>query len=273
LAPALLLDKHWKSLSYSIGSNNMTLDSYIGRQIMSIPHLITDASSPEVRKALTALGYGAGTQAGILINQGLKPRGETLWNVDKRNLEHSCDKLSDHIIAWRSVRERGIEGIELLKYLFLYYRDVIYKKESTFNDIAKMTIDSLMNILEAENYERVSEFIYDVNDTNDRLKARKKATGVDVQIATVHEYKGRESDSVYVWDDSVGVFPDSHALEEVDGIEEERRVHYIACTRAREVLNIIYRKDTPSPFLAEMDMSKAVDLRTRLGIDENSYNL
>ena len=28
-----------------------------------------------------------------------------------------------------------------------------------------------------------------------------------VQVATVHDFKGREVDSVYIWNDSVGVFP------------------------------------------------------------------
>lgn len=274
LAPALLLDKHWKNLSYSISGNNMTLDSFIGRQVMAIPHLISDVASPEVKMALSTLAYGAGMQADKLINSGLKPTGDTIWNVSQRNLEYSCDKLAPHILAWRKVRyENGLEGINLLKYLFQYFRDIIYKKDSAYNDVAKMVIDSLLNVLEAETYERVSEFIYDVNDTNDRLKARKKATGVDVKIATVHEYKGREDDSVYVWDDSFGVFPDSHAMEEDDGIEEERRVHYIACTRARHVLNIIYRAQTPSPFLGEMDLTNAGDLRARLGINENAYTL
>lgn len=273
LAPALLLDKHWKSLSYSISGNGMTLDSYIGKQIMAIPHLISDVASPEVKQALSSLGYGAGMQANKLVNNGLKPTGESIWTVSKRDLEYSCDKLAPHIMAWRSVREKGIGGVELLKYLFAYFRDVIYKKDSAFNDVAKMVIDSLMNVLEAETYERVSEFIYDVNDTNDRLKARKKATGVDVRIATIHEFKGGETDSAYVWDDSMGVFPDSHAMEELDGIEEERRVHYIACTRPRKVLNIIYRAAAPSPFLGEMDLTGAVDIRERLGINENAYKL
>lgn len=273
LAPALLLDKHWKSLSYSISGDGMTLDSYIGRQVMAVAHLITDTTSREVYTALSSLGYGASNEANILINRGLRPTGETIWNVDKTNLSYSCEKIYPHIMEWRRIRESGVGGIDLLRYLITYYKNVIFKSNNSYNDVAKMVCESLLNVLEAGDYERVSEFIYDVKDINDRLKSRMKISDVDVQIATVHEFKGRESDSVYVWDDSEGTYPDGKAITETGGFEEERRVHYIACTRARNILNIIYRAETPGAFLKEMDLSEAIDIRKRLNIEGNNYTL
>jgi DNA helicase-2/ATP-dependent DNA helicase PcrA len=55
----------------------------------------------------------------------------------------------------------------------------------------------------------------------------------------VHEFKGKERDSVYIWKDTFGYFPASKADAFIPAeIEEERRVHYIACTRARQKCTI-----------------------------------
>ena len=62
---------------------------------------------------------------------------------------------------------------------------------------------------------------------------------------------------MYVWNDSVGNFPYTKNGEiDKDELEEERRVHYIACTRAKEKMTIM-AQGSGGQFLAEMDLSGA----------------
>ena len=57
-----------------------------------------------------------------------------------------------------------------------------------------------------------------------------------VSLMTVHAAKGLEFDHVFVAGLEEGLFPSSRALEEPGGVEEERRLMYVALTRARKSL-------------------------------------
>ena len=57
-------------------------------------------------------------------------------------------------------------------------------------------------------------------------------------LMTVHSSKGLEFDYVFIAGFSEGVFPSARSLEEKFGLEEERRLAYVAITRARKKLFI-----------------------------------
>jgi DNA helicase-2/ATP-dependent DNA helicase PcrA len=89
------------------------------------------------------------------------------------------------------------------------------------------------------------------------------AEGKDaLQMMTVHSAKGLEFDTVFVSGLEEGLFPHEQSLTERDGIEEERRLAYVAVTRARTRLYLSYahtrmlhgqtRYSLPSRFLDEI---------------------
>jgi hypothetical protein len=89
----------------------------------------------------------------------------------------------------------------------------------------------------------------------DRLVAtapvRTKLTDDVVVLTTIHRAKGREWKVVFVPGCSDVVLPDSRA-ESVDEIEEERRLLYVAITRAKEELHIFHpRRERISRFLEQ----------------------
>jgi superfamily I DNA/RNA helicase len=74
-------------------------------------------------------------------------------------------------------------------------------------------------------------------------------------LATAHATKGLEFDHVVVIGMEVGRFPSGRAVSEAEdparAYEEERRLAYVAWTRARCSLTILYDPAAPSPFLLE----------------------
>lgn len=61
-----------------------------------------------------------------------------------------------------------------------------------------------------------------------------------VQLMTVHSAKGLEFDCVFVSGLEEGLFPSERSMADYDGLEEERRLMYVAITRARKRLYLSY---------------------------------
>lgn len=85
-------------------------------------------------------------------------------------------------------------------------------------------------------------------------------------LMTIHNAKGLEYPSIYLVGLEEGIFPHSLAIRNGE-IEEERRLFYVAITRAKENLTITYadsrflfgevRRELPSRFLSEMQTTKS----------------
>jgi DNA helicase-2/ATP-dependent DNA helicase PcrA len=61
-----------------------------------------------------------------------------------------------------------------------------------------------------------------------------------VQLMTVHSSKGLEFDCVFITGLEDSLFPHENAMNDVEGLEEERRLMYVAITRARKRLYLSY---------------------------------
>lgn len=76
-----------------------------------------------------------------------------------------------------------------------------------------------------------------------------------LSLATAHSTKGAEFDHVAVIGLDEGRFPSARAIADAEdpnrALEEERRLGYVAWTRARRSLTLSYDPDAPSPFLLE----------------------
>jgi superfamily I DNA/RNA helicase len=74
-------------------------------------------------------------------------------------------------------------------------------------------------------------------------------------LATAHGTKGLEFDHVACIGNDDGVFPSRRTLEDSDNpvraLEEERRLAYVAWTRARKSLTLVYDPAAPSVFMRE----------------------
>lgn len=82
--------------------------------------------------------------------------------------------------------------------------------------------------------------------------AVEKGTGKGVQLVTMHGSKGLEYDTVFLPQICARLIPGRKAHTEEE-LEEERRIFYVAMTRAKYRLEISYHKE-PSPFLDKWDL-------------------
>ncbi len=99
-----------------------------------------------------------------------------------------------------------------------------------------------------------------------RLAALRAADPL-LTLATAHATKGLEFDHVAVIGMSEGRFPSPRSLAEggdpTRALEEERRLAYVAWTRARRTLTLVYEPGSPSRFLEEAFGEVVIGGKTR----------
>ena len=92
-------------------------------------------------------------------------------------------------------------------------------------------------------------------DTTRALLAELRRDDAPFTLATAHATKGLEFDHVVVIGMEAGRFPSGRAVSQAEdplrAYEEERRLAYVAWTRARRSLTLLYDPAVPSPFLLE----------------------
>jgi len=114
-----------------------------------------------------------------------------------------------------------------------------------------------------ESVEAESELMAFLNHAALEAGERQAGPGTDcVQLMTVHSAKGLEFHTVFISGLEEGLFPHENSLTESDGLEEERRLMYVALTRARRRLHLSFaqsrmlhgqtRYNTASRFLQEI---------------------
>lgn len=139
-------------------------------------------------------------------------------------------------------------------------------------------LKELISVLsDEEKYPTLSEFLEHVNlvmDKDDALDTNK------VMLITLHSAKGLEFDVVFLpgWEE--GLFPHQRSLDEggTSALEEERRLAYVAITRAKEQLYILtalnrrvygqWQNNIPSRFINELPPSN-IEICNRVN---NFYN-
>ncbi|MDR0353300.1 MAG: ATP-dependent helicase [Opitutaceae bacterium] len=126
----------------------------------------------------------------------------------------------------------------------------------------------------AARFETIQDFLAQIVLLNGETSDRQVDPDAEaVKLTTVHQAKGLEYDVVFVIGLADGQFPGRRAIES-DDVEEERRLFYVAVTRAKNELYLCYPKVatkigpggmllTPSRFLAELNPTLYEPLRPR----------
>ena len=123
--------------------------------------------------------------------------------------------------------------------------------EAIYDDYAKATFTNYE--LRREDLNQLAAFARQFSDAQEFLSQLALISNVDaepapnaaadneaVNLSSVHQAKGLEFHTVFVIWLTDGMFPSSRSLETRDAIEEERRLFYVAITRARDELYLSY---------------------------------
>ena len=116
----------------------------------------------------------------------------------------------------------------------------------------------------AANYRDLETFLGDLSLENPEDESREAARDALV-LSTIHSAKGLEWKAVLILDLVEDRFPSRRAMQRPEDLDEERRLMYVACTRAKETLALFVPETVyvrglerseparPSPFVLELD--------------------
>ncbi len=157
--------------------------------------------------------------------------------------------------------------------------------EAIYDDYAKANFANYE--LRKEDLTQLAAFARQFKDANEFLSQLALISNVDaepaatqtndeeaVNLSSVHQAKGLEFHTVFVIWLTDGMFPSSRSLETRDAIEEERRLFYVAITRAKDELYLTYPHmrlnagygdmfQRPSRFLKEIPSQLVEDWNVR----------
>lgn len=278
VVPAMALAS--EGIDFSLSSSEMTLNGSVGNSAQGVIDLVNNGTGT---LALRALGDLISDNTVVeAMRKYIKESNKGIWGISNEDLMYSLsDKEAARLIAWKTKYNKTFGGSEVLVDVLWYLVDKLDKGRSAspWNLRRCAVFTALRNMAISEGPDsKIADVSRKFGALRDALSSKyetfKRGYSRAVEIATVHEYKGREAQSVYVWNASKGVFPNKLAISsgKQEDYEEERRIFYIACTRARETETIFSLKGSKSPFLPEMDLSHAkgveemVSVRGTLGI-------
>ncbi|NCD25987.1 MAG: ATP-dependent helicase, partial [Deltaproteobacteria bacterium] len=142
-------------------------------------------------------------------------------------------KLDNLLRVLDTLRTQAMSPATALTFVLDYYQPVLEEKFPDDYPRREAGLQELTQI--ALGYEDIPAFLGDLSlDSPDAAEDHGQA----VTLSTVHSAKGLEWDAVLVIDLVEDRFPSRHALNDNDDFEEERRLLYVACTRAREHLSL-----------------------------------
>ena len=154
--------------------------------------------------------------------------------------EKSDESLAGLFAMLKEIKEKDLPPSEALRTVYDFYSPILERK---YDDYHKRTgdLDSFMAI--AEKYSNLEKLLSDLAlDPLEMSQNGVKEAGTDDEslvLSTIHSSKGLEWDTVFIIFANDGYIPLMRSLSNEDDIEEERRLLYVAATRAENRLFVI----------------------------------
>lgn len=221
----------------------------------------------------------------IRLALGARERGLFLQIANRPNRYLKRDSFSESQMSFELLyeyyegKEWMVERIEKLEYdlkvigrlkpfgAVNYIRKAVGYEEylGAYAEFRRMKPEELYDIVDeiqesAADFSSFEEWFDHIESYTEELKlqaAKNQQKKEGVTLATMHSSKGLEFKKVFLIDANEGITPHRKAVLDAD-IEEERRLFYVAMTRAKENLHIYYtreryhRKQTVSRFVEEL---------------------
>ena len=281
-----------KGIPYRIYKGNSFYDHKEVKDMLGYIRLIINPRDDEAFKRIVNYpARGIGDTTVQRIEAIARERGVSMWEaVDTLVAEPVTDSVT------RAIVRKVAEFVELIRALSLARTDkslydfglevatrsgilALYRTENTPDaQSAVDNIEELLNTMQLFNEQREAEIRNGEREENEAatieewLQSVMLMTDMDneneeeqhkVTLMTVHSAKGLEYEYVYVVGMEEQLFPSQRAMETPDGLEEERRLFYVALTRAKCEATLSFAEmrfkwgnmefSQPSRFLSEID--------------------
>jgi DNA helicase-2/ATP-dependent DNA helicase PcrA len=218
-----------------------------------------------------------------LAKRGMARRADAVRIINRPKRYVNREALEGTEISWNGVKswyqDKGwmIERIEQLEYdlrmigrmvpvaAVNYIRKGVgydeYLRE--YADYRRMKPEELLEVADqlqesASAFDTVQDWFAHMKEYGEQLKEQAKRLEKDtdcVSLMTMHSSKGLEFPVVYILDANERVTPHHKAVLDAD-LEEERRMFYVAMTRAKDRLHVCYAKER---YGKEQERSRFID--------------
>ncbi|MHA1452854.1 MAG: ATP-dependent helicase, partial [Promethearchaeota archaeon] len=173
---------------------------------------------------------------------------ERLQEIYKKNICFAKQKIDDGYYILPSSKFPPLPSIaeKFIKYLEPIIKQNYHDRKP---EERIMELRELINFIRP--YNSLNVFLADVLTQYD-LEGRSINDGSDFEeekpliLSTIHQAKGLEWEVVFVMTLVEGQFPNAKCIGDPDEIEEERRIFYVACTRAKNHLILTYPRFFPT---------------------------
>ena len=236
------------------------------KDILSYLRMITRADDLAFIRIINTPRRGIGQKTIDAISEIAKQKGITMYEVIKAGLYPKNKDVFDNFVKMIEKWRNDMNNIDLELLLQEVLDDSGYRTmlESENETERLENIKSLVDDIKeyAINYpdSSLDEYLQNIALYTDRAS---QEIGDAVNLCTIHSAKGLEFEVVFVIGLSEGIFPSEKTLlEGAKGIEEERRLAYVAYTRAKNLLYltesnsfsyVIQSAKLPSRFIKEID--------------------
>lgn len=234
--------------------------------------MVTSADDLAFRRIINQPKRGIGNKTMDTIETAARAKQCSMYEVIKSEklfsgkAQNTLDKFVEMVERWRT--EAASEQCEIFR-LFEKILDESGLKHSYEENQEMDRVENLKELIDdvkefSEDYPEstLDEYLQLVSLYGDRDETMNSDY---IQLMTVHAAKGLEFDTVFVTDMNEGIFPNERAMNDgPKGVEEERRLAYVAFTRAKNKLYIteaggfsfiLQKVRTRSRFLDEIDES------------------
>ncbi len=254
---AVLFRSGWHSndLEIELANRNIPFVKYGGQKFVEAAH-IKDVIS--YLRIVHNLFDQISWYRALLLMRGVGPKtaerivSEVL--VNKKSLAVDT-KLTDKFEDLRSLLDllkevdaQKHKPAEMVHIFLKYYQPLLKEKYDDFNKRLN-DLDSLERI--ASRYNSLEQFLSDMAleppERNIIEPGTRDKDDFPLTLSTIHSAKGLEWHTVFVIYVAEGHLPSYLSLEDKDAIEEERRLFYVAITRAKENLFLLKPRIDRSP--------------------------
>jgi len=203
---------------------------------------LQDAAKGTGRSLVQSVGAvpgkgGANLQAFVALVDSMREqtRGLTLREI----IEHMLH--SSGLVDFYKTDKEGKDRLENLDEL-VNAAEAFVTQEGFGKDAVALPVDETNAVApDAETGEIMSPLAAFLTHASLEAGDNQAQAGQDaIQLMTVHSAKGLEFDCVFITGLEEGLFPHENSVADLDGLEEERRLMYVAITRARKRLYLSF---------------------------------